>query len=453
MSDTQPPGPSWTRMPRLVSQMLEDELVAFESLVLEYGDILKFPFKPGMSAYIVCRPEWVQQVLQDKHRIYEKAPTYDALRPVLGNGLLLSSGDYWLRQRRLVAPMFHRKAIEHYLDTMVSYTNEMLDEWEGRDPDEIVDVSAEMMKLTLGIAGEVLFSRDVRHEASDIGDALNLVMREAIERIINPLKAPLAVPTPTNLKVRKSMAVLEEIVQGLIDERRGHESDFSDLLTMLMTAEDADTGETMTDVQIRDEVMTFILAGHETTSNALSWAWYSLSLHPAVRRRLEEEVDAAFDDAPTLETLGELTYTEMVFDETTRLYPPAWTVERTPTEDDVIGGYTIPAGSIVMTAPYFVHRNPRVWENPLGFDPERFAPGAGESRHRFAHFPFGGGPRMCPGADFAVMESKVVLSMVARRFRLEGVPGARVKPEGSITLRPRWGHPERTGLPMHLRAR
>ncbi len=432
-----PPGPRGLEVARLLLDIQSDTLNGFSRAVREWGDVVHFTVSRKYPIYIFSRPEHVQHVLQDNHKNYRKAVTYDALRPALGNGLLTSEGDLWLRERRLVAPMFHRRRIANFVGIMTRYTTELMDRWEDvADTDETIDVAADMAQLTLSIAGQVLFSRDIGKEASEIGESLVTLFHDVNQRITSLVSIPLAVPTPHNRKVNEALRALEKIVFGMIDERRGREDDYDDLLSMLMQARYEGSDEALSDRQIRDEVMTFMLAGHETTSNLLAWTLLLLSEHPVVRRRLEAAVDDELPEELDAAALGQAGFLEMVLDEALRLYPPAWTIERTPYEDDEIGGYVVPAGSVVVTAPYFVHHNPRVWDNPEGFDPERMAPQKKHGYHRFAHFPFGGGPRMCVGADFAMLEAKIALAMITRRFRLDLLPHHPIVKDATVTLRP-----------------
>ncbi len=435
-----PPGPTGLEIPKWLMRAKANSFRAFVELLHDYGDFVRVPFTPKRAYYLCSSPEAVKHVLQDNHRNYKKAYTYDFLKPVVGHGLLTSEGDLWLRQRRLVAPMFHRRRIESFAATMSETTREMLEDWERHDEGEVFDVAKSMSELTLSVAGKILFNRDIGRESNWIGEAMLLLFRDVNQRIMSVFPIPRGVPTPHNRQVQQAIDRLEELVYGFIEERRGREDEFDDLLSMFMLAEDEDTGERMDDVQIRDELMTFMIAGHDTTSNLLAWALYLLSKHPDIRRRLEEEVDAVVaGEVPTFEEVAELDFLEQVIDETLRLYPPAWTIEREPIEDDVIDGYHVPAGSVVAVGPYFVHHNKRVWDNPEGFDPDRFAPDAGRPEQRYAHFPFGGGPRMCVGADFAILEAKLILAAITRRFRLDLEPGHWVEREATVTLYPRDG--------------
>ncbi len=421
----------------------------FVALSREYdASVIRVPFLPGKTLYICNTPEAAQHVLQKNQKNYRKAFTYSFLKPVVGEGLLTSEGDHWLRQRRLVAPLFHRKRIDTYAATMQETIEEMLDDWAVRPQGAAIDLSDEMSRVTLSIAGKLLFGQDIGRDASWIGEAMVLLFRDVNQRILSIFPIPREVPTPHNRRVQEALNKLEELVYGLIEERRGQEEENEDLLALFMLAEDEETGERMSDKEIRDELLTFVIAGHDTTSNLLSWALYLLSRHPAERRRLQEEVDAVVSGrVPTLEEAKKLPYTDQVLDETFRLFPPAWTVEREPMEDDVIDGFFVEAGNVVSVGPYFIHHNPKVWENPEGFDPDRFGPDVARPSHRYAHFPFGGGPRKCVGADFAILEARLLLAAMVKNFRLDIEPAAFVRAEGTVTLYPEGG------LPMLLHQR
>ena len=440
-SDNGPPGPRGLQLARWLKRLNQNAFQAFVELTAEYGEATRVPFSPNRSTYVFSNPDAVKHVLQDNHRNYKKAFTYEFLKPVVGEGLLTAEGDHWLRQRRLVAPMFHRERIRSFASSMRESTEELLEQWDRQlDDGDKTDVAADMSQLTLSIAGKILFNRDIGEESDRIGNAMTLLFRDVNYRITSFVSIPRSIPTPHNRRVQQALEDLETIVYDMIDRRRGRAEDYDDLLSMFMLAEDEETGERMDDKQIRDELMTFMIAGHDTTSNLLAWTFYLLSKHPDVRRKLEREIDEAIEGhIPSLSEVRELEYLEMVIDESLRLFPPAWTIEREPIDDDEIGGYHVPAGSVVIVGPYFVHHNPDVWPNPEGFDPERFAPDADQPDHRYAHFPFGGGPRMCVGADFAIMEAKLILAAVINRYRLDLAPGRPVEPEGTVTLYPKDG--------------
>jgi len=300
------------------------------------------------------------------------------------------------------------------------------------------DVVPELSRVTLRILGRCLFERDLTDAADAVGGALQVVLHHTIGKLSSLFPLPGVVPTPRNLRFRAALRALDRVVLSLIAERRRDAADRGDLLSMLLAARDEETGEGLDDRQLRDEVMTLLLAGHETTAMALSWTCYLLSLHPGARRTLEQELDATLAGGAAAggDDLPRLRYTRMVIDEALRLYPPAWVVTRSADGDDEIGGYAVPAGSRVLISPYVTQHDPALWDDPEGFDPERFAPGAQEGRPRYAYFPFGGGPHLCIGAGFAIMEATIVLATVARRLRLDLEPGRPVGMDALVTLRP-----------------
>jgi len=417
-----------------------DPLGLFIGGAREFGDVVRFRFGPRF-AHLVCLPEHVKHVLLDNQKNYTKDTRgFRALRDVLGLGLLTSEGDTWLRNRRIAQPAFHRQRIAELGTVMARAAAETADEWQahlarGRP----FDVATEMMRLTLRIVGETLLSADVSGDADAVSQAVHRVLAETRNRVYRPLSIPLAVPTPGNRRFLDAVRALDAIVYRMIAERRRAGSDArADLLSVLLHARDEQTGEAMTDRQLRDEVMTIFLAGHETTANALTWTWVLLSRHPEAGRRLRAELSQVLGGrTPTAEDTARLPYLTMVLDESMRLYPPAWMIGRCAAADDVIDGYRIPAGTYVFISPYVTHRHPRLWENPEGFDPERFSPERAAAIPRYAYFPFGGGPRQCIGNGFATMEALIVLGTLAQRFRLDLAPGLRVDPEPLITLRPR----------------
>jgi cytochrome P450 len=324
----------------------------------------------------------------------------------------------------------------------------MLERWEGR---ETLDLAAEMSRLTLRIAGETLFSMDVSGESGVVSQALDAVLSGFIRSVTNPLARYL--PLPSTIRSRRAAKELDSVVRGIISRRRKEGGERDDLLGMFMGAKDEQTGEGMDDEQLRDEVLTMLLAGHETTANALAWTLFELSQNPEVTRKLEEEVDTVMGQAPfSMEHLGGLTWTEQVLKESLRLHPPAWIESRKCLEDDTVGGYHLPAGSFVFVCQYVIHRHPRFWTDPLQFSPDRFGTGPqlcpdGSPRPRLAWFPFGAGQRKCIGEHFAMLESKILTALIARRYRFELQPGWEVRPEPTVTLRPRGG------LPMRIRKR
>jgi cytochrome P450 len=414
----------------------------------QYGDIvrIRFLFWP---AYLINHPDGIKHVLQENQQNYHKDfYPYKIFKPLLGRGLVTNDGKSWLHQRRLMQPAFHRKSLDAFSSLMTNATISMLDQWENfAERDQPLDVAAEMQRLTLCIAGKALFNIDLSDETHTVGQAVTTVNKLLTEYLYAPLP-PLNVPTLRNQRLQVSYRTLDQVVQGIITQRRRQNTDPEDLLSILLLARDQETGQGMNDQQVRDEVITLLIAGHETVSNALTWTWYLLSQYPQAACHLHKELEIVLGgQIPTMDHLAKLAYTHMVLDETLRLYPPAWVFGRKAVADDEIGGYFIPANSMIVLSPYITHRHPAFWQDPEVFDPERFAPERSASRPHFAYFPFGGGPRMCIGNYFALMEMQLILATVVQRYRLHLVPGHTVEPEALLSLRPR------CGLPMLLQQR
>ncbi len=435
-----PPGPSGNPVFGIALHFRRDPLGCLHSL-MPYGGITRYHFMLGIHGYFLSHPDYIKHVLQDNNQNYSKRTlTFNLLKLLVGNGLLTSEGDFWRRQRRLAQPAFHRQRLASFGSMMTDSTLAMLERWESRAGGPL-DLDREMMALTLQIVGKALFSIDLSGDSKTVGEAFTEANRYIGDQSVNPFAVPYArIPTPGNRRFHRSVRMLDGVVNKIIDERRRNDEDRSDLLSMLMLARDEETGERMDNRQLRDEVMTLLLAGHETTANALTWTWYLLSKHPDAAQKLRAELDLVLRGrTPTMDDLPNLNYTRMVIEETLRLYPPAWGVTRMAINDDEIGGYRLPARSVVGFSMYSMHRHPDYWENPEQFDPERFTPERSANRPRYAYFPFGGGPRQCIGNSFAMTEAQLILATVAQRFRLELVPGFRVEPQALVTLRPRYG--------------
>ncbi|MHB8419503.1 MAG: cytochrome P450 [Myxococcales bacterium] len=408
------------------------------------GDVarIEMPVAPHV-VHILNHPDHVRRVLVDNQKAYGKGSRgYLRLRETLGYGLVTSEGDFWKRQRRIANPAFHHERIAHFSEVMVRCAEEAASGWAGAMASgEPLDVSREMMRLTLRIIGLTMLSTEVAGDASAVGSALDDLLHVTIHRIKDIVVAPLAVPTPGNRRFLRARAALDRVVNGIIAERRRTgETGKGDLLEMLMAARDPETGEGMTDAQLRDEAMTIFTAGHETTANAMSWTLYLLSLYPNVERRVRAELAEVVGGRPVrLDDLPKLVWIDRTIKESMRLFPPVWGLERSVLEDDVVGGFEIPKGSWVFMSPYKIHRDPRFWENPEGFDPDRFTPEAEAARHKAAYLPFSLGPRKCIGESFAMLEARLLLATLLRRAKLELVPGRKVVPEPTVTLRPKGG--------------
>lgn len=425
---------------------VQRDIMGFFRAGYAYGDVWSFWVPRSLSGrmlvHVVLRPEHAEQVLKTNAANYKKSAAYRRLGHIVGEGLLTSEGEFWRRQRRLSQPAYHRRRLGMLAEAIVETTRRMMEErWRpAADRGEAVDVAEEMRRLALAIVGRVMLSVDLSKEASEVGWAVNEFLAYADRHIRRLYSPPPSIPTPANLRFRRASRIMDELVYGIIRERRASGEDRGDLISMLLLARDEDTGESMSDQQVRDEVMTTLIAGHETTAAALAWSSWLLATRPDTGKELRREVREVLGNKPAgLEHVGRdgaLRYTRRVFEETLRLYPPAWMIARIAEQEDEIGGYRIPRGSRVAVSPYLIHRNPEVWPEPARFDPDRFSPEQHESRHRFAHIPFGGGPRGCIGVNLARMEGPLVLATLAQGCELIPAPGARVRTTLGVTLRP-----------------
>jgi cytochrome P450 len=406
----------------------------------------------GKRIYFVNDAEYVKRILLDNLANYPKSVTYrNNLRPFLGDGLLISEGDFWKRQRRLAQPAFHLRRLKALAATMADCAARMAQGWEhGR----VVDVTPSMNAVTMEIVARTLFGADVTRDIGTVAAAMTVLGEETGR--IRPtafFELPEFVTKPRGRRFADAVMTLDGIVNRIVAQRRaemdkGAEAQ-DDLLSMLLEARDEESGQGMTDRQLRDELVTLFLAGHETTAISLAWTFHLLAQNPEVEAKLHAEVDAVLGDrsAPTFDDLERLPHARMVAEESMRLYPPAYVFSRRAVADDQLGPWCMPAGAHIVISPYSLHRNPAYWTDPDAFIPERFAPGAPSDRPKHAYLPFGGGPRICIGNSFAMMEHAIVLAAAARHWRLESIPGHIVRTEPRITLRPRGG------LPMRLMRR
>ena len=430
------PLPGGKPLVGVLPQLQENPLEVMERATLKYGPVTHLPL-PTLEGYVLGTPSLVNHVLVTNSKNYVKQTRgYDMLRMVLGNGLVTSEGEFWKRQRRIAQPAFHRERLAAFGQVMTRAASEMVDGWELGKP---FDFASEMMRCTLRVVGETLLSADVTKQADHVGQALTVALEHLIHRTLHPLSAPEWVPTPTNLRFKRSLEELDSVVLGLIAERRAGGGPKNDLLAMLMESRDPETGEGMTDEQLRDEVMTIFLAGHETTANNLAWTMALIGRSPEVERRLLAEATEVLGGAvPGMEHVHRLPYGMRVIKESLRLYPPVWSLGRRVVEDDVVEGYLLPKDALVFISPWAIHRLPEFWPDPLAFDPDRWAIEDPRRAHG-SYLPFSMGQRKCIGDTFATVEAQLTLTTVLQRVHLSLVPGQNLDPEPVITLRPRGG--------------
>ncbi|MEK6243473.1 MAG: cytochrome P450 [Pseudomonadota bacterium] len=405
----------------------------------------------GKRIYFVNDAEYVKRILLDNVANYPKSVTYrNNLRPFLGDGLLISEGDFWQRQRRLAQPAFHLRRLKVLAATMAEAAARMSEGWRHG---EVMDVMAAMNAVTMEIVAKTLFGADLSSDIGEVAKAMSVLQEETGR--VRPtafFDLPEFLVRPRGLRFTSAVATLDRIVNRIVAQRRAEGKTHDDLLSMLLEARDEETGDGMTDRQLRDELVTLFLAGHETTALSLAWTFHLLAQNPAAEAKLHAEVDAVLGTgfparaAPAFEDLERLPYARMVAEEALRLYPPAYVFSRRAAGDDQLGPWRMPKGAHIVISPYALHRRPDYWPEPEAFRPERFAPDVSNvaaDRPKHAYLPFGGGPRICIGNSFAMMEHAIVLAAAARRWRLESIPGHEVRTEPRITLRPRGGLPMR----------
>jgi cytochrome P450 len=453
-----PPGPTYKIPGKLLRQFIHDPINTLSNISRKYGDISYF--KLGREhVYLINNPDYIEKVLIYDHRNFKKGKRLQTAKAVLGEGLVTSEGDLHKRQRRLIQPIFHPKQIMSYSNTMINYATRTRDRWKDGD---MVDVSEQMMQLTLGIICKAVLNYDIESEAQQVGKALTTV-RKYSKRLQSPIGHVLdKIPVlPAVRGAREAKKELDLLVYELIADRRRREEQGSnngknydeDLLSRLMEAQDSDSPnsnqEKMSDKQVRDEVMTIFIAGHETTANALTWTFYLLSQNQDIETKLHDEINSVLGDGssrnnvgnriPTADDIPKLQYTEKVLRESMRLYPPVWTIGRRVENDYSVGEYTIPAGSSILMSQYVMHRNPKYYDQPEQFNPDRWTEEFKTHLPRFSYFPFGGGIRGCIGEPFAWMEGVLIIATIAQKWTMRLLPSQRIKLDPAITLRPRYG--------------
>jgi cytochrome P450 len=434
-----PPGPPARRFLGNLPEFASDLLGFFTMCARTYGDVVRVQLG-RRTGYLLTNPADIEQVLVGEHRNFIKHSFFwRHVRAVFGDGLLVSEGDAWLKQRRMIQPSFHKDRIAGYGAVMVEFADRATERWQSGD---VRSIHRDMMALTLEIVAKVLFDSDVRADVDEVERSFEAALVQVASRFRSPFRLPDLVPTPGNLRYRAAVRRLDALVYRIIREHERRPPG-SDLLSLLMATRGAD-GTRMPERLIRDEAVTLLLAGHETTALTLSWTWALLSTHPRVADRLALELRDVLDGrAPTADDLPRLRYTEQVVTESMRLYPPAYAIGREAVADCEIGGYHTPAGTTLFLSPWVMHRDPRWFDEPDAFRPERWDGGLAERLPRFVHMPFGGGPRQCIGNRFAIMEAMLILAAIARRFRLQLEPDRMPTPYPTITLRPRGGVPMR----------
>ncbi len=405
-------------------------------IVQQCGDVGSFHFGPFRAVFF-NNPEYVHRVFVEHANDFDKgAAIHNTFRPIIGNGIFTSEGEFHRRQRKIMAPSFQPRHITSYADTMVYYGELIGKGWSNG---ETIDVSQKMTDLTMSIIGKVLFDADVFTETDELGEAMTTVLGHASHSLSQLFPVPLNWPTQRNRNTRRAITLLRSRIQTLIEERRLDTRERNDFLSVLLASKD-DEGNAMSDEQLIDESLTLFGAGHETTATALAWAWYLLAMHPDIYKKVQEEVDTVLQGrTPTLADLTHLPYCLQVFKETMRLYPPAYALSRAPLHDVDIDGYILRKGQdIAFVSPYTMHRRPDFFPEPEKFDPERFTPENEKQLPRYAYMPFGAGPRICIGNHFAMMEGHLLLATLAQRVEFELVPHQIIEPDPSktITIRP-----------------
>ena len=437
-----PPGPRGHFLLGMIPELRRDLLGMYRDLARQYGDVVAVPFL-GVTTFALSHPDHFKHVLQDHNRNYRRNTFFNNIVKLFnGENLFTTDGDDWLWRRRLMQPAFHRQRVTAFGALMTDSAGAMLDRWQTQPDGQPLWVDREMMQLTLRVAGKALFGVDLVGESRALGEAFTHTSEFVNYRLGAPFPVPLFIPTRRNREFRRAAQTLDRTIYALIRERRRSGEDRGDLLTMLTQARDEDTGESLNDEQVRNEIALMMFAGHETTAVTLTWTFYLLSGHPEVECQLHAELaDVLGGRAPTIQDLPDLRYTRMVIEESMRLYPPAWGVARQSVQADEIGGYHIPADAGLSLIINNVHRDPRWWPDPEKFDPGRFTPERSADRPGFAYLPFGGGPRLCIGNQFAMTEAQMVLATIAQRYKLRLVPGHPVRPNPIFVLRTSHGLP------------
>ena len=440
MSLIRPPGPRAWPLLGNAPAFARDPIGFARSCQETYGDIIQLNLF-GVHGYLVLHPSDVEHVLVKKQKLYSKETRgVRKLQTVFGEGLLTSNGDFWRRQRRIAQPAFRKGTIASFAETMATCAIDMCEAWSDsylQVPD--FDLYDEMMKVTLRVVGETLLGQDVSDASSKVGSALEQAIHITNRRVVRPFDIPTWLPTPENVALKRAIRDLDDVVHRMIEHERRSPEPSGNLLSMLLHAKDPETQESMSDRELRDEVLIAFVAGHETTANTLAWFWYNLATHPECAETIRQEVHTVLGDSPIsdLESIQKLTFTTAAIEETMRLYPPGWWFARLAIEDDEIRGYPVKAGDHIWMCAYLSQRHHEFWADAERFLPERHLDP--RSRPKLASFPFGAGPRHCIGSHFAMLEMKIIIAAVIQRFTMTVPDGFRVEVNPSTTLRPRYG--------------
>jgi cytochrome P450 len=432
------PGYLLFQLPKLQHQPLE----YLGQMWREHGDLVRLRIMPGLTLFVAVHPDHAEHIVSIHQDRYRKADFF--LRPmglVQGQGLFTSEGESWLKHRRLMQPAFHQKQLVNLHAVMLSSVQSLVAEWVEKPDGSVIDISAEMTRLTLKIVSLALFSVDISNESNRLGQAFRTALEYVYYRLNTPLAMPIWIPTSQNRNFRHAKQTLDCVVLEIIRSRRQDPTIRYDLLSMLLTAKEEETGEGMSDRQLLDEAITLINAGHETTATTLAWTWHLLGTHPNVMANLIDEIQTVLNgNKVTFEKLPQLQYTRRILDEALRLCPPGLGLApRVALEDDEMQGYFIPKGSVFNIATYFTSRHPDFWDNPEQFDPDRFLPEKVAQRPKYAYLPFGAGAHTCIGKNFALMEATMILAAIAQEFRIELVPNQPIEIDPRFTLRPKYG--------------
>ncbi|MDP1797341.1 MAG: cytochrome P450 [Planctomycetaceae bacterium] len=437
------PGPRGHWLRGCLRRFQQEPLEFYRECHREYGDYVRIRMVPGVDVYLLTHPDAVEHILQKHHKNFRKPDFFPKTVGLLaGNGILTSSGDFWLRQRRLMQPAFHRQQLERLVPAMTEAATAFVEE-RLKSPTETFDILPEMMKLSLRIAGNTLFSTDISADADEVGQAFRTTFDYVSYRMNYSPWTPVWWPNQRNREFALAKRVLDRVVLKIIANRRASHDKPDDLLTLLLAAQDEDSGGGMTDQQLLDEVLTLLTAGHETVGASLAWVWSLLGEDHDIQENVYDEIHSVLRGrTPTLEDLPNLPLTRAVYDETIRLYPPAWGQPRQSIDEDELGGYTLPKKSFIVISQWITQRHEAFWPDPHAFQPERFLT-PDPQRPKFAYFPFGGGPRICIGNTFALMEAPLVMATILQRFRIRRTTTEPIVPDPTFTLRPKFGVPVR----------